>query len=286
VVTRLVFACLLMLAGYLQTSLAAESGDENFIVMASTTSTRDSGLLDYLLPAFTEKTGIAVRVIARGTGQALEMGRRGDADLLLVHDRASEEEFIAEGFGSLRRAVMHNDFVLVGPIDDPAGIAGMTDALAAMKQLADHCGHFISRADDSGTHKAETRLWRGAGVAIEKARPPCYIESGSGMGATLNMAAGMSGYTLSDRGTWLSFRNRSGMQILVEGDPPLFNPYSVMLVNPERHPHVRAAEAAALIDWMVSAEGQKLIGAFRVDGLPLFFPDAAPEAAPDAAIAK
>jgi tungstate transport system substrate-binding protein len=250
--------------------------DGRFITLASTTSTRNSGLLDAILPVFTEKTGIVVRVVAVGTGQALRLARRGDADVLLVHDRASEEAFVAEGFGVERYGVMHNDFVVVGPSADPAEIAGGRDASAALARIAASGAPFASRGDDSGTHKGEMRLWRAAGVDPTGASGGWYRETGSGMGATLNTAAAMDAYTLSDRGTWLSFRNRRGLAILVEGDPRLFNPYGVILVNPERHPHVKAALGQTFIDWLLSAEGQGAIADFRIDGQTLFFPDAAP----------
>ncbi|MGH0035127.1 MAG: substrate-binding domain-containing protein [Myxococcota bacterium] len=250
--------------------------DGRFITLASTTSTRNSGLLDAILPAFTRKTGIAVRVVAVGTGQALRLARRGDADVLLVHDTASEERFVAEGYGVERFAVMHNDFVIVGPGSDPAGVAGSTDAPAALARVARARAAFASRGDDSGTHKAELRLWQAAGLDPRRDSGTWYRETGSGMGATLNTAAAMDAYALTDRGTWIAFENRLDLEIVVEGDPRLYNPYGVILVSPERHPHVKAAEGQAFVDWMVSAEAQRLIAGFEIGGEPLFFPDALP----------
>jgi tungstate transport system substrate-binding protein len=252
--------------------------DGRFITMASTTSTRNSGLLDSILPQFTEKSGVAVRVVAVGTGQAIRLARRGDADVLLVHDTASEEQLVADGEGVKRYPVMHNDFVIVGPEGDPAGIAGMADASRALARIAETKSTFASRGDDSGTHKAEMRLWAASGVDPRAHSGRWYRELGSGMGATLNSAAGMNAYTLTDRGTWIAFENQLDLRILVEGDPRLYNPYGVILVNPERHPHVKAAEGQAFIDWLVSEAGQRAIADFRIDGQQLFFPDAVPAA--------
>jgi tungstate transport system substrate-binding protein len=248
--------------------------EERFITVASTTSTENSGLFAAILPGFEAKTGIGVRVVAVGTGQALRLASRGDADVVLVHDRASEERFVAEGWGVERFDVMYNDFVLVGPAADPAGVRGWRDAAAALARIAERAAPFASRGDDSGTHKAELRLWRAGGVDPTGASGSWYRETGTGMGATLNTASAMDAYTLSDRATWLSFGNRRGLERLVEGDPNLFNPYGVILVNPERHPTVKAREGQAFIDWLLSDEGQSAIGDFRRGGRALFFPNA------------
>ena len=249
---------------------------ERFIVMASTTSTEQSGLFPHLLPAFTAATGIAVRVVAVGTGQALDMGRRGDADVLFVHDRAAEDQFVTEGFGLPRRDVMFNDFVLIGPTADPAGARGR-DVAAALARLAASSGTFVSRGDKSGTHAAELRYWQIAG--IDPATKPGaldYKACGCGMGPALNMAAATNAYLLADRGTWLGFRNRGDLRVLVEGDRRLFNPYGVIVVNPARHPHTKAALAQAFADWVVSPAGQARIAGFRIGGEPVFFPNAKP----------
>jgi len=242
------------------------------IVLASTTSTRDSGLLDELLPRFEAETGIAVRVVAVGTGRALDLARRGDADVLLVHDRESELAFVADGYGVERRPVMYNDYVIVGPRDDPAGIRGLPDVAEALRRVAEHGAPFFSRGDDSGTHKAELRLWADTGMPPDARESGWYRETGAGMGTTLNTANQTPGYALSDRGTWLAFGNRSQLDLLVEGDPRLRNEYGVIVVSPERHPHARAAAATALADWLTSAEGRAAIAAFRVGGEALFFP--------------
>lgn len=246
-----------------------------FITLASTTSTEQSGLFRHLLPAFEAKRGFRVRVVALGTGQALELGRRGDADVVLVHARALEERFVAEGHGVRRHALMYNDFVLVGPRADPAGIAGGRDALEAFRRIHAAAARFVSRGDRSGTHVAELAVWKAAGIDIERTKGPWYRETGQGMGPALNTASAMGAYVLADRGTWLSFRNRGSLAILVQGDARLFNPYGVIRVNPARHPHVKSDLAQAFIDWLVSAEGQQAIAAFRIDGEQLFFPDAA-----------
>jgi len=242
------------------------------IVLASTTSTRDSGLFEHLLPRFTAETGIRVNVVAVGTGRALDLARRGDADVLLVHDRASELAFVEAGHGIERRPVMYNDFVLVGPRDDPAGVRGLDDAAEALGRIARHQAVFFSRGDDSGTHKAELRLWAAAGGAPSARTNAWYRETGSGMGATLNTANQASGYTLSDRGTWLAFRNRAQLELLLEGDPRLRNEYGVIVVNPARHPHVKVAAARRFAGWLVSDAGRAAIAGYRVDGQPLFFP--------------
>ncbi|HYE48527.1 MAG TPA: substrate-binding domain-containing protein [Azospirillaceae bacterium] len=251
----------------------ALAGDR-FITVASTTSTEQSGLFGHILPQFTRESGIGVRVVAQGTGQALETARRGDADVVLVHDRASEEAFVAGGFAEARRDVMYNDFVIVGPAADPAGIGGMADAAAALQRIAAARAPFASRGDDSGTHKAEQRLWTAAGVDARAASGTWYRETGSGMGPTLNTAGAMGAYALADRGTWLSFRNRQGLAVLVEGDRRLFNQYGVMVVSSARHPHVKAELGRRFADWLVSPAGQAAIASFRINGEQLFFPNA------------
>jgi tungstate transport system substrate-binding protein len=261
----------------------AAQAQDRFIVMASTTSTEQSGLFAHLLPAFKAATGIDVRVVAQGTGQALDMGRRGDADIVFVHDQVAEEKFVADGFGLQRRPVMYNDFVLIGPHGDPAGTKGR-DITAALARLAAAGAPFISRGDKSGTHAAELRYWKAANVDVAAAkpkgepgvagRPAGYQECGCGMGPALNIAASSSAYVLADRGTWLSFKNRADLAVLVEGDKRLFNQYGVIVVNPARHPHVKRAEAQAFADWVVSAPGQARIAAYKIGGEPLFFANA------------
>lgn len=248
---------------------------ERFITVASTTSTEQSGLFRHILPIFQQETGIAVRVVALGTGQALDVGRRGDADVVFVHDRAAEERFVSEGFGIERRHVMFNDFVIIGPGADPAGIAGQRDTTAALRRIAETRAAFISRGDRSGTHAAELRLWQLAGVDPAAGRGRWYREVGQGMGPALNTAAAQNAYVLADRGTWLSFQNRQGLRILVEGDTRLANQYGVMLVNPQRHAHVKAADARRFVDWLVSPAGQRAIASYRIGGEQLFFPNAA-----------
>jgi tungstate transport system substrate-binding protein len=247
------------------------------IVVASTTSTEQSGLFVFLLPRFTEKTGIAVKVVAVGTGQALDIGRRGDADVVFVHDKAAEEKFMAEGFGLKRFDVMYNDFVIVGPKADPADVSGK-DVAAAFRDIAAGKAAFISRGDRSGTHAAELRYWKDAGIELDTAMGAWYREIGQGMGAALNMAASENAYVLTDRGTWLSFKNRGDLKILVEGDKRLFNQYGVMLVNPARHPTVNVKQGQAFVDWLISPEGQNTIADYKVGGEQLFFPDAEPNA--------
>jgi tungstate transport system substrate-binding protein len=244
---------------------------QEFITVASTTSTENSGLFGHILPMFEAETGIEVRVVAQGTGQALETGRRGDADVVFVHARAQEEAFVAEGYGVERFAVMYNDFVIVGPGEDPAGVRSADSAAAAMAAIAGAGAPFASRGDDSGTHVAEMALWDAAGIAPEGG---WYLSTGSGMGATLNTAVQVPAYALTDRGTWLSFENRGPLEIVVEGDPVLFNPYGVILVNPERHPHVKAEQGQAFIDWIISDKGQEAIASYTVGGQQLFFPNA------------
>jgi tungstate transport system substrate-binding protein len=252
----------------------ANPAQERYITVASTTSTENSGLFGHLLPLFQSRTGIAVRVVALGTGQALDVARRGDADVVFVHDRVAEEKFIAEGFGVGRRDVMYNDFVLIGPTADPAKVAGVRDVTAALKAIEAARAPFVSRGDRSGTHAAELRLWADAGVHLEASKGPWYRETGAGMGAALNTASAMNAYILSDRATWLAFPNRGTLTIVVEGDKRLFNQYGVILVNPKRHPHVKHADAQAFVDWLVSGDGQAAIAAFRVNGEQAFFPDA------------
>lgn len=252
----------------------AHAADRNFIVLQSTTSTQNSGLFDDILPKFTAKSGIEVRVVAVGTGQALKNGRNGDGDVVLVHARAAEDRFVAEGFGVGRRDVMYNDFVIVGTPADPAAIEGMKDAPAALAKIARNKAMWVSRGDNSGTHIKERALWRASGVDPSSASGKWYREAGSGMGATLNTAVGMGAYTLTDRATWISFRNRLDYRILVQGDKRLFNPYGVMLVNPARHPHVNAAGARAFVEWLTGPEGQAAIAAYRVRGIQLFIPSA------------
>ena len=245
------------------------------IVVASTTSTQDSGLFRHLLPMFKARTGIDVKVVSLGTGQAIDTGRRGDADVVLVHAKAQEEKFVAEGFGVKRFDVMYNDFVLIGPTSDPAGIKGGKDIVAALKTIHDKGAPFVSRGDKSGTHAAELALWKAASLDPAAARPAWYREIGQGMGAALNTAAAMGAYVLADRGTWLSFKNRDGLLIAVEGDRRLFNQYGIILVNPERHKHVRRELGQTFIDWILSREGQTAIAAFKINGEQLFFPNAA-----------
>jgi tungstate transport system substrate-binding protein len=247
---------------------------ERSITVASTTSTEQSGLFGHILPIFTRESGVAVRVVALGTGQALDVGRRGDADVVFVHDRAAEERFVAEGFGGPRRHVMFNDFVITGPAADPARIAGLGDTAEALRRIAAARAPFISRGDRSGTHAAELRLWQLAGVDPATGRGQWYREVGQGMGPALNTAAAQGAYILADRGTWLSFRNRQDQRILIEGDTRLFNQYGVMLVNAQRHPHVKAADGQRFIDWLLSAAGQAAIASYRINGEQLFFPNA------------
>jgi tungstate transport system substrate-binding protein len=263
---RSVLAALLLAAS----ALFGAAAQERYITVASTTSTEQSGLFDHLLPLFTAKTGIGVKVVALGTGQALDVARRGDADVVLVHDKAAEERLLAEGFATSRHDVMYNDFVLVGPKPDPAQARGK-DIVEGLRHIAAAKAPFVSRGDRSGTHAAELRFWQEAGI---RPQGEWYKEIGQGMGPALNAAAAMSAYVLSDRGTWLAFKNRGDLAILVESDRRLFNQYGVMLVNPARHPHIKAADGQAFIDWLLSPEGQRAVGGYKIDGQQLFFPNA------------
>ncbi len=247
---------------------------QQFITVASTTSTEQSGLFKHLLPIFEKKTGTQVRVVALGTGQALDMGRRGDADVVFVHDKVAEEKFVADGFGVRRFEVMYNDFVLVGPKSDPAKITGTRDIVAGYQKIASAKAPFASRGDKSGTHAAELRLWKVAGIDPQTGKGSWYRETGSGMGPTLNTASSMNAYAFTDRGTWLSFKNRGDLVIVVEGDQQLFNQYGIMLVNPARHPYVKKELGQAFVDWVVSAEGQKAIAGYKIGADQLFFPNA------------
>src|SRR6185369_16219617 len=253
---------------------APAAAEEKSIVVASTTSTQDSGLFSYLLPIFKQKTGIDVKVVAQGTGQALDTARRGDADVVFVHAKAAEEKFLSDGFGVKRFPVMYNDFVLIGPKGDPAGIKGSKDIVASLKAIKDKAAPFISRGDKSGTHIAEIALWKVAGIDIDKDKGDWYKSIGQSMGAALNTASASDAYVLADRGTWLSFKNRGELGIAVEGDKRLFNQYGVMLVNPEKHPSVKKDFGQQFIDWLVSSEGQKAIADYKINGEQLFYPNA------------
>jgi tungstate transport system substrate-binding protein len=266
---------LCIISGVLLVAMASAAvAQQPFIIVASTTSTEESGLFGYLLPAFTKTTGIQVRVVAVGTGQALKIGEHGDCDVVFVHDRPAELAFIEHGFGIDRREVMYNDFVLAGPKADPAHAAGGKDIVAAFRKIAEAKAPFVARGDDSGTSKAELRLWKEAGIDPKTTGTGWYRDTGSGMGPTLNTAAAMDGYTLSDRGTWLSFKNKQNLTIVVDGDRRLFNQYGVMLVNPEKHPHVKRDLGEKFIDWLTSEDGQRTIAGHKINGAQLFFPDA------------
>lgn len=268
----LAIACLAaLISAPLKIALAA---DAPFIILQSTTSTENSGLFAYLLPKFKEHSGIEVRVVAVGTGQAIKNAQNGDGDVLLVHDKASEERFVAEGWGKARFDVMYNDFVVIGPEDDPAHAAGTANASAALRKIADAKLPFVSRGDDSGTHKAELRLWKEAGVDAKAASGTWYREVGQGMGPTINTAIGMNAYTLSDRATWSAFKAKAKHATLVQGDAALFNQYGVILVNPEKHSNVKAKDGQAFIDWLISADGQTAIAGFKIEGEQQFFPNA------------
>lgn len=268
-ISKLFFAALIALS--IQGSQAFAQNKS--IVVSSTTSTEQSGLFNFMLPIFKMKTGIEVKVVAVGTGQALDIGRRGDADVVFVHDKPAEEKFVDEGFSTKRYEVMYNDFILIGPKSDPAKVAGGKDIQAALQKIAAAQAPFVSRGDKSGTHAAELRYWKGAGVAVSPSQS-WYKETGSGMGPALNTASAMNGYILADRGTWLSFKNRGDLIIVVQGDPKMFNQYGVMLVNPAKFPHVKKAEGQAFIDWLISKDGQDVIASYKIDGEQLFFPNA------------
>jgi tungstate transport system substrate-binding protein len=262
-----------LLAAVLCASFSAEA-QQRFITVASTTSTEQSGLFKHLLPIFERKTGIQVRVVALGTGQALDMGRRGDADVVLVHARPLEEKFVAEGYGVRRQEVMYNDFVLIGPKSDPAKVVGGKDVAQALQRIYKAKAPFVSRGDRSGTHFAELELWKAAGIDIGRDKGSWYRETGQGMGPALNTASGMNAYVLADRGTWLSFKNRGELAIVVEGDRRLFNQYGIILVNPAKHLGVKKEMGQAFIDWIISSEGQEAIAAYKIGGEQLFFPNA------------
>ena len=272
-VLKLALAAFATLALVVPVSRAAD----NFIIVQSTTSTQNSGLFEHILPLFTKKTGIEVRVVAVGTGQALKNAQKGDGDVVLVHSQPDEEKFVADGWGVKRYPVMYNDFIIVGPAADPAKIAGMKQAPEALKKIAEAQTPFASRADDSGTHKAELKLWHEAGVDPKTSSGSWYLETGSGMGATLNIAVGKQAYALTDRGTWLAFANKGDFKVMVEGDNKLFNQYGVILVNPAKHPNVKAKQGQAFIDWLTGPEGQAAIANYKIDGQQLFFPNARPQ---------
>ncbi len=262
-------------AGLLALGLTGPAvAQDDFIIVQSTTSTQNSGLFDHILPIFQDKTGIEVRVVAVGTGQAIKNAANGDGDVLFVHAKPAEEKFVADGDGISRSDVMYNDFVIVGPPSDPAGVAGMSDVAAAMAQIAEAEAPFASRGDDSGTHKAELRLWGDAGVDVDAASGGWYRETGSGMGATLNTGTGMNAYIMTDRATWISFGNKGDYQIVVEGDSKMFNQYGIILVNAEKHPNVKSEQGQTFIDWVLSDEGQAAIANYKIDGQQLFFPNA------------
>jgi tungstate transport system substrate-binding protein len=266
-----------MLAAAVAVTMAfggAASAQDRSIVVSSTTSTQDSSLFGHILPLFRAKTGIQVKVISQGTGQALDTGRRGDADVVFVHAKPLEERFVADGFGVKRFDVMSNDFILAGPAGDPAGVKGSKDIAAALKTILAKGAPFVSRGDKSGTHAAELDLWNSAGIDIATRKGPWYREIGQGMGAALNTASAMNGYVLADRGTWISFKNRGDLVIAVQGDERLFNPYGIVLVNPQKHPHVKADFGQAFIDWIISPEGQRAIAGYKIEGQQLFFPNA------------
>jgi tungstate transport system substrate-binding protein len=265
---------LIALAIATMAAIPAASAQDKSIIVSSTTATQDSGLFGHILPLFKAKTGITVKVLAQGTGQALDTGRRGDADVVFVHAKSAEGKFLSEGQGVKRYPVMYNDFVLVGPKSDPAGVKGSKDIVAALKAIKDKSAPFISRGDRSGTHIAELNLWKAAGIDIEKGKGAWYKAIGQGMGAALNTASASNSYVLTDRGTWLSFKNRGDLIVAVEGDKKLFNQYGVMLVNPQKHPNVKKDLGQAFIDWLISPEGQKAIADYKINGEQLFYPNA------------
>jgi len=272
-ILKLVLANVVLLA----LSFSVSSAADNFIIVQSTTSTQNSGLFEHILPLFTKKTGIEVRVVAVGTGQALKNAEKGDGDVVLVHSQPDEEKFVADGWGVKRYPVMYNDFIIVGPAADRARIAGMRQAPEALKKVAEAQAPFASRADDSGTNKAELMLWQQSGVDPKKSSRSWYLETGSGMGSTLNIAVGKQAYALTDRGTWLAFANKDDFKVLVEGDDKLFNQYGVILVNPAKHPNIKAKDGQAFIDWLTGSEGQAAIANYKIDGQQLFFPNARPQ---------
>jgi len=268
---RLVLALVLAVCGI--SGIGPATAGDRFITVASTTSTQDSGLFDYLLPIFTKKTGISIHIIAVGTGQALKIGQQGDCDMLFVHDRTGEEKFVSDGYGVKREPLMYNDFIIVGPKSDPAHILGDKDAVDALRRIADTKAPFASRGDDSGTNRMELRLWKAASIDVKAASGGWYKSLGQGMGPTLNAAAAMNAYSLSDRATWSKFANKQDLDLLVGGDKRLFNQYGVILVNPAKFPHVKVADAQAFIDWLISPEGQKAIAGYQINGDQAFFPD-------------
>ena len=271
-----IFLCLITILASQVFFPWSANASERFIVVASTTSTENSGLYSFVLPRFSEQTGIEVRVVAVGTGQALHIAQNGDADVLLVHHRPSEDQFISQGYGVTRYDLMYNDYILVGPRDDPASVLSAANVIGAIRRIATSKSLFISRGDDSGTHKKELELWNQSGIDITKAGNGWYQETGRGMGGTLNMASALDAYTLSDRATWLKFGNKGRLDILFQSDPPLFNPYGIILVNPQKHPHVKTLDGQTFIDWMLSETGQTLIANYRILGQQAFFPTAKP----------
>ena len=271
-----IFLCLITILASQVFFPWSANASERFIVVASTTSTENSGLYGFVLPRFSEQTGIEVRVVAVGTGQALHIAQNGDADVLLVHHRPSEDQFISQGYGVTRYDLMYNDYILVGPRDDPASVLSAANVIGAVQRIATNKSLFISRGDDSGTHKKELELWNQSGIDTTKAGNGWYQETGRGMGGTLNMASALDAYTLSDRATWLKFGNKGRLDILFQSDPPLFNPYGIILVNPEKHPHIKTRDGQTFIEWMLSETGQTLIADYRILGQQAFFPTAKP----------
>ncbi|HJM02775.1 MAG TPA: substrate-binding domain-containing protein [Arenicellales bacterium] len=271
-----IFLCLITILASQVFIPWSANASERFIVVASTTSTENSGLYSFVLPRFSEQTGIEVRVVAVGTGQALHIAQNGDADVLLVHHRPSEDQFISQGYGVTRYDLMYNDYILVGPRDDPASVLSAANVIGAVQRIATNKSLFISRGDDSGTHKKELELWNQSGIDTTKVGNGWYQETGRGMGGTLNMASALDAYTLSDRATWLKFGNKGRLDILFQSDPPLFNPYGIILVNPEKHPHIKTRDGQTFIEWMLSEAGQTLIADYRILGQQAFFPTAKP----------
>ncbi|MDP6267097.1 MAG: substrate-binding domain-containing protein [Arenicellales bacterium] len=271
-----IFLCLITILASQVFIPWSANASERFIVVASTTSTENSGLYSFVLPRFSEQTGIEVRVVAVGTGQALHIAQNGDADVLLVHHRPSEDQFISQGYGVTRYDLMYNDYILVGPRDDPASVLSAANVIGAVQRIATNKSLFISRGDDSGTHKKELELWNQSGIDTTKVGNGWYQETGRGMGGTLNMASALDAYTLSDRATWLKFGNKRRLDILFQSDPPLFNPYGIILVNPEKHPHIKTRDGQTFIEWMLSEAGQTLIANYRILGQQAFFPTAKP----------